>query len=734
MNKNINDSVNLNEIVRDIQNRKILLPDFQRGFVWKEEARQKKLVESVIAKMPLGSILMLEANAQEYGCKMIGRNKSCDVSDLGEQKVKMLLDGQQRITVLANIFSNIILDNTDDEDLISSAALCRRFFLSLPCYGEKSGIQKDIFGLSNLFFAIPESGIPRFLTEDVDEYLCVESFKYYKAESTKIPPYSPQDSKPSDIENYCTNTDTGRYRIPLYMLIETHENDLKYETTLKNILSKIADDVVYRMMDEYRDLDEENRRKFINEKVQKQFQQDITNINDFEVVHSQLNNQGRILWADRIYTYLKSCISELDLHQIIVSESARDRAIDIYENLNLGGVTLSTFELVMAKAAKIQGTSGKNLAERIADYITESKDKSYSKDLVPDCVKDYFEEYTRNGEYSASYAMRCCQNNGQELNKNYTDAFLDVLCLLANNPEHYVEKVSLPLIKRDKILELSAEQINEYCIDTCKGLDRAIFFLQVRCGLRNIDELQYNLMLVLLGYIFTVDKYYKSNTVHRRLESFYWTAVFSGEFDHDQNQNMIECLRNCLLAFEKSTESAFDWIVEMKNNVFNMPDYSDSHILLLESNKTPKDVIRNSICQYYLACTYPDLISRPNEKSTINIFMDGVKDLEQHHLVPIGSMKMINVDDKYDRKKKEQIINSPLNFVYITPKANKDISGSSIESYLKYCNAISIFKLNLHINGEPVDTPEKVKEIMKTRFDTIKNDVIDHINQLAGIY
>lgn len=31
------------EIVRDIDDRKILLPDFQRDFVWKDEERQKKI-------------------------------------------------------------------------------------------------------------------------------------------------------------------------------------------------------------------------------------------------------------------------------------------------------------------------------------------------------------------------------------------------------------------------------------------------------------------------------------------------------------------------------------------------------------------------------------------------------------------------------------------------------------------------------------------------------------------
>ena len=39
------------------------------------------------------------------------------------------------------------------------------------------------------------------------------------------------------------------------------------------------------------------------------------------------------------------------MNQIVVSEAQRGRAIDIYENLNRGGVSLSTFDLITAKVA-----------------------------------------------------------------------------------------------------------------------------------------------------------------------------------------------------------------------------------------------------------------------------------------------------------------------------------------------------------------------------------------------
>ena len=53
------------ELVRDIESKKILLPDFQRDFVWKDEEKQKKIVASVLTKMPIGSILLLTSKADD---------------------------------------------------------------------------------------------------------------------------------------------------------------------------------------------------------------------------------------------------------------------------------------------------------------------------------------------------------------------------------------------------------------------------------------------------------------------------------------------------------------------------------------------------------------------------------------------------------------------------------------------------------------------------------------------
>lgn len=120
----------LSSVIDKIVNREILLPDFQRGFVWNDEEKQSKLVASVLAKMPVGSILLLSSNSNDYAYKLIGckeRKTSAELGITGE--ILALLDGQQRVTVLTNAFSNVIFEMAGNaKKLISQSALKEDFF------------------------------------------------------------------------------------------------------------------------------------------------------------------------------------------------------------------------------------------------------------------------------------------------------------------------------------------------------------------------------------------------------------------------------------------------------------------------------------------------------------------------------------------------------------------------------------------------------------------------------
>lgn len=78
--------VNLRDIVDRISENTIVLPDFQRGFTWKENNRQKALLASVLTKLPIGTVLFLNVKTEDYGYKKIGKNER-NIDNLeGKQK------------------------------------------------------------------------------------------------------------------------------------------------------------------------------------------------------------------------------------------------------------------------------------------------------------------------------------------------------------------------------------------------------------------------------------------------------------------------------------------------------------------------------------------------------------------------------------------------------------------------------------------------------------------------
>lgn len=52
----------LKKFVNKLKEKEILLPDFQRGFVWKDVEKQSRLAASVLTRLPLGTLLLLESS------------------------------------------------------------------------------------------------------------------------------------------------------------------------------------------------------------------------------------------------------------------------------------------------------------------------------------------------------------------------------------------------------------------------------------------------------------------------------------------------------------------------------------------------------------------------------------------------------------------------------------------------------------------------------------------------
>lgn len=713
-----NNYTDFKEIIRKIESSNILLPDFQREFVWKDEEQQKKIVASVLARMPIGSILLLKSKPDEYSCKKIGCKTEVDSSQLGNE-VEFLLDGQQRITVLANVFSNIIHDQCTQVSELISPSLKRRFFLRIPkwanCHNEA-----DLFGIQNLQFTYkhPDSEDPEFLSSDIFPF--VECLYFLADDET---PYHPKKNLGTALDTFCLNYEKG-YLIPLYLLAPSTERkdqcDLRYITVTKKISEDIGNEIIthYVNLTDTLAKDAFIDKIFTDESIRSEIK------SDYSIFHDKI--EERVLtWNKALGDYLKACVEKVSLNQIIVKEEQRARAIDIYENLNRGGISLNTFDLIMARVAKV---SKENYYKRIVSYM--QSEKTYSKDVLPSVISGILSSDIDAKKYNATINTACYKDNKNEITSKYIDAFLDVLSLYCYNPSFDPDSYKIEYIKREHILRLTPKQIDENTEKACIAMDRALFFFQTRCGIRNIQELNYSLMLVLVATIFVKDDYFSKKSIHDKLEAWYWASIFSGEYDKDQNVTMISHLQS----FTKTLQGQKDisWINSLKNNVLDTQNFSDQSFLLMEKvdeDRYPKDVLRAFMCQYLLAKTYADMFNSINR---ISVFSANAKDLEAHHIIPLGSVNKIGDSTRVLRENKKHICNSPLNFVFITKTANNDIGSDNLDTYAaKVCDeAKSALHISAYTSATSADDDTKIKSILKQRYSALKGDIKQHIANL----
>ncbi len=86
----------LKNLLDDIEQGDIQLPDFQRGWVW-DDTRIKDLLVSISRGFPIGAVMTLDASGDvQFVSKLI---EGVDEGDKGEP-AQYLLDGQQRLTTL----------------------------------------------------------------------------------------------------------------------------------------------------------------------------------------------------------------------------------------------------------------------------------------------------------------------------------------------------------------------------------------------------------------------------------------------------------------------------------------------------------------------------------------------------------------------------------------------------------------------------------------------------------
>jgi len=133
----------LYEILKDVHNGKIQLPDFQRGWVWDDD-RIKGILASVAKSFPIGAVMLLETGNEKIRFK----SKCVEgvVNTENKNPEMLILDGQQRITSLyQTIISNQVVITKNSK----GAAIKRWYYIDMEkALDPSTDLEEAIFSIN----------------------------------------------------------------------------------------------------------------------------------------------------------------------------------------------------------------------------------------------------------------------------------------------------------------------------------------------------------------------------------------------------------------------------------------------------------------------------------------------------------------------------------------------------------------------------------------------------------
>ena len=106
------------DLVKDVRNGRIGLPDLQRPFVWRDN-KVRELFDSMLKGYPIGYIMLWESPV-DYESK---KSTIGDNSKTYEEPKELVIDGQQRLTALVAAMFAVISFMTSIRSVMTSATL-----------------------------------------------------------------------------------------------------------------------------------------------------------------------------------------------------------------------------------------------------------------------------------------------------------------------------------------------------------------------------------------------------------------------------------------------------------------------------------------------------------------------------------------------------------------------------------------------------------------------------------
>ncbi|ADQ44949.1 protein of unknown function DUF262 [Caldicellulosiruptor kronotskyensis 2002] len=705
----------LREIFKAIEENKLVLPDFQREFVWEIE-KQKRLLASLLVKLPIGSFLILEGERGMFPAK-----KVCYVSEyinLNEVKEECgyILDGQQRISTLCSAFK----DYGNDIEKIYKNLRYRWFLRIKPQDGEE-----DIFGWTRLKF----NGLDKYEPEQVIDF--IECKKINEREKNKWfhPKYKMELLENDEMNkrlNEIAEKAAEEYFVPLYSIWQYTAHD-KDQDLHRQVLYKIAEKRRDELKADMKD------GKIKPEDI-------LSNINPLirQYIESGLEEKINDAWASLVARWVESVASYLEnlfdteINLIKLDKDQMPRAISVFESINEGGTQLSVYDLVVAKAATPDLISLTNRIKEIVITKIDISDALWGNNIG-----------SKPTNWQANRIGLIEDNN---ISKFFKNQYLNLLSLYSNVKYGNVDELKVELIKKSKQLSIERDKINTNTEKVVRALIKAAAFLHFRCGVIGVTNIPYDLMILPIAYVFIHDDEFQYNSFKvwddrkslNKIEYWYWASLFGGAYRERQNE---QCIRDIVTLykwiFEKDNEEINKYFKRYYDRILEEEGYSNLQVLLREDpiHDTIPKAIEKAILQYIISLQPLDF--KPDKDIYITAWdiAENKIQVNIHHICPLASGKDIKIGQstKAIREKKDHILNSPLNMTYISKEANNAIKEMDLRIYLEKINQLARHEhlmpdINMH--SEYRGEEAFFKEFLKKRYEKLKDCIKRELNRL----
>lgn len=691
---------------------KLVLPNFQREFVWDLE-KQKKLLSSFICQLPVGSLLLLVGNKDDFYSKNL-----CYTGDPTNQadECKYLLDGQQRLSSLSSFFSNLFESADAYEERHDSlySALRNRWFLRL----EPKEKEIDIFGWNTLIFS--EDTIFKYEPNDLVDFISAHKVYKNKKQEWWHPAFSPKDDtgnllSPARRREVVADAAANAGLLPLWEFYDDPERGV-HELVLRKIGERRRHVIEANI---------ETGNKTYYEvlgHLDQDIEDKIKNKEDVEEVWIEL----RTNWKKEIITCIKNSFTLQEIPSILLPAEEVGRAVATFSAVNEGGTRLDPYDLIVARAAK--STKERSLTSRVVELLKKDIDK----------LDSVF--FRNTGMQPNTWS---CEIFGVLDDNVPTSVFKNIFLNSLSIYNHcYVNKRE-PKVEHIKIkgqLELSHREINENTENCVNAIKKALSFLCFRCGMRSINDLNYRLMILPVVYCFFDENTFNNKIKLNKIEYWFWLSIFSGRYREYQNEVCVEDIEK----LRKFIDGNGDFLCD-EYRLLNYEGYSDEGTLLLESREAVHGAVYDGIMCYILSLQPRDFLLNYRICSwdlvkEEEIEVDGVKvknEINDHHIMPLAGMANVNESTTKLRNDKSCILNSPLNRTYINAATNRSLGTKTLSDYLPIIQASASFHHCIPAEDfsckQSGDTEaEFYKRFLKARYAKFKATLKEELDNLKG--